>query len=55
MFIAIHERRPEVPVRLIMFPQENHEVSRSGLLRHRQVHVDEMINWFDKYVKEVQA
>lgn len=55
MFIAIHERRPEVPVRLVMFPEENHEVSRSGLLRHRQVHVDEMINWFNQYVKEVQA
>ena len=55
MFIAIHERRPEVPVRLVMFPEENHEVSRSGLLRHRQVHVDEMIKWFDTYVKEVQA
>ena len=55
MFIAIRERRPDVPVKLVMFPKENHEVSRSGLLSHRKTHVSEMCGWFDRFLKEVQA
>ena len=55
MFIALKERRKDVPVRLVMFPKENHEVSRSGLLAHRQTHVREMCDWFDRFLKEVQA
>ena len=30
MFVSMKERRSEVPVRLVMFPGENHEVSRAG-------------------------
>ena len=58
MFIALHERRPEVPVRLVMFPKANHNVSREGLLPHRICHVQEMVNWFSRYLsdgKEAQA
>ncbi|MGN1018809.1 MAG: prolyl oligopeptidase family serine peptidase [Aristaeellaceae bacterium] len=55
MFIALKERRRDVPVRMVMFPGENHEVSRSGLLSHRQTHVREMCDWFDRFLKEVQA
>ena len=55
MFIALRERRPDLPVRMVMFPRENHEVSRSGLLSHRQTHVSEMCDWFDRFLKEVQA
>lgn len=52
MFISIHERLPEVPVRLVMFPGENHNVSRTGLMHFQQRHVQEMIDWFVKYLKE---
>ncbi|MBQ9326577.1 MAG: S9 family peptidase [Clostridia bacterium] len=52
MFISLHERKPEVPVRLVMFPGENHNVSRTGLLHFQKRHVQEMIDWFDRFLKE---
>ncbi len=52
MFISIHERIPDLPVRLVMFPGENHNVSRTGLIHFQQRHVQEMVDWFTKYLKE---
>ena len=52
MFISMHQRIPDVPVRLVMFPGENHNVSRTGLMHFQQRHVQEMIDWFCKYLKE---
>lgn len=52
MFVSLHQRRPEVPVRLVMFPGENHGVSRTGLLHFQQRHVQEMIDWFTRFLKE---
>ncbi len=52
MFISMHERRKDVPVRLVMFPGENHNVSRTGLLHHQQKHVQEMVDWFNRFLKE---
>ncbi|MCI8505163.1 MAG: prolyl oligopeptidase family serine peptidase [Lachnospiraceae bacterium] len=52
MFVSMHQRRPEVPVRLVMFPGENHGVSRTGLLHFQQRHVQEMIDWFTRFLKE---
>lgn len=40
-----------VESRLIMFRGENHELSRSGKPKHRIRRLNEIINWFDKYVK----
>ncbi|MBQ9306534.1 MAG: prolyl oligopeptidase family serine peptidase, partial [Clostridia bacterium] len=51
MFIGLHELHPEVPVRLVMFHEPNHSVSRTGLLPHRQRHVQEMVDWFDRYLQ----
>lgn len=52
MFVSMHQRRPEVPVRLVMFPGENHGVSRTGLLHFQQRHVQETIDWFARFLKE---
>lgn len=52
MFIAIKERNPQVPVRLVMFPGENHGITRIGKLHHQIRHLQEMIDWFVKYLKE---
>ena len=52
LFIAMKERRPEVPVKMVMFPEANHGVSRTGVLQHRRKHVQEMTDWFEKYLKE---
>ncbi len=54
MFISIKERLKDVPVRLVMFPGENHGVSREGLMYFQQRHVQEMVDWFDLYLKGAQ-
>lgn len=40
-----------VDARLCMFRGENHELSRSGKPRHRVKRLEEMTNWFEKYLK----
>lgn len=40
-----------VDARLCMFKGENHELSRSGKPRHRVRRLEEMTNWFEKYLK----
>ena len=52
LFIAMKERRPEVPLRLVMFPEENHEITRSGNLLNQIRHLEELTGWFDRWLKE---
>jgi len=40
-----------VESRLCMFKGENHELSRGGKPLHRQRRLDEITNWFEKYLK----
>ena len=40
-----------VDARLCMFRGENHELSRSGKPRHRARRLEEITNWFEKYLK----
>jgi dipeptidyl aminopeptidase/acylaminoacyl peptidase len=40
-----------VDSRLCMFRGENHELSRSGKPKHRIKRLEEITNWFDKYLK----
>ena len=40
-----------VEARLCMFRGENHELSRSGKPKHRVRRLEEMTNWFEKYLK----
>ena len=40
-----------VDARLCMFRGENHELSRSGKPKHRIRRLQEITNWFDKYLK----
>lgn len=51
VFVAMKERNPEVPVRLVMFPEENHAMTRTGKLHHQIRHLQEMADWFTKYLK----
>jgi dipeptidyl aminopeptidase/acylaminoacyl peptidase len=41
-----------VDARLCMFRGENHELSRSGRPKHRTRRLQEITQWFDKYLKE---
>ncbi len=52
LFIAMRDRNPEVPVRLVMFPEENHGVDRTGKLYNQIRHLQEMCDWFVKYLAE---
>ena len=55
LFVSVHERHPELPVRLVMFPDENHGVTRTGKPAAQIRHLREMCEWFAKYLKaEVQ-
>jgi len=49
MFRALkYLRRPVVMVR---FPEESHELSRSGKPWHRIERLRHIVAWFDKYLK----
>ena len=50
LFIAMKDRNPEIPVRLVMFPTENHGVDRIGKLYNQIRHLSEMTDWFTTYL-----
>ena len=52
VFIPMKERNPEIPCRMVMFPNENHGMIRNGKLYHQVRHLQEMTNWFIKYLIE---
>jgi acylaminoacyl-peptidase len=48
MFTAL--RYHGVESRLVMFREENHELSRSGKPKHRIRRLEEILGWFDKHL-----
>jgi dipeptidyl aminopeptidase/acylaminoacyl peptidase len=36
---------------MVLFPGENHELSRGGKPIHREKRLSEIVKWFDKYLK----
>jgi len=48
LFTALKWLRREVV--FVRFPNENHELSRSGQPRHRVERLEHIINWFKKYI-----
>lgn len=40
-----------VPTVMVRFPRESHELSRSGEPWHRVERLDNILNWFDKYLQ----
>ena len=49
MFTAL--RYHGVESRLVMFREENHELSRSGKPKHRLRRLEEILAWFNRYLK----
>jgi len=49
MFTAL--RYHGVDSRLVLFREEDHELSRSGKPKHRARRLQEMLDWFDRYLK----
>ncbi|MBQ8161608.1 MAG: S9 family peptidase [Clostridia bacterium] len=50
LFVAMKERRRDVPVRLVMFPKENHALTRTGNMKAQVRHLQEIVEWFVKYL-----
>lgn len=50
IFTAMKERHPDIPARLVAFPGENHNISRTGKLYHQILHLKELVDWFTKYL-----
>jgi dipeptidyl aminopeptidase/acylaminoacyl peptidase len=50
-FVALMEQG--VDTELVRFPDENHELSRSGKPKHREERFHHILRWFDKYLKTV--
>jgi dipeptidyl aminopeptidase/acylaminoacyl peptidase len=44
-------RRSGGTVKMLRYPREGHEMSRSGEPEHRVHHLKEMLKWFDAYCK----
>ena len=55
LFIAMKERHPDVPCRLVMFPEENHALTRTGKLYNQIKHLQEMVDWFVKYLQKEEV
>jgi len=50
MFRALKYRK--VPTVMVRFPNESHELSRSGAPWHRIERLQHIVNWFDKYLQD---
>jgi len=48
-FVALRELG--VDTEMVRFPDENHELSRSGKPKHREERLRHILRWFDKYLK----
>ncbi len=55
IFIAMKDRNPEVPVRLVRFPNENHALTRTGKLHYQMRHLRELVNWFCQYLRKEEC
>ncbi|HUJ50780.1 MAG TPA: S9 family peptidase [Bryobacteraceae bacterium] len=49
MFRALKYRK--IPTVMVRFPGETHELSRSGMPRHRVERLEHIVAWFDKYLQ----
>jgi dipeptidyl aminopeptidase/acylaminoacyl peptidase len=48
-FVALKQQG--VPTELVRFPDENHELSRSGKPKHREERLKHMLRWLNNYLK----
>jgi len=49
LFIALKKMKKDVE--LVRFPDENHDLSRTGKPKHRIERLRHILRWFDKYLK----
>jgi len=49
LYTALHLRG--IPTRFVRFPDESHGMSRNGKPAHRLQRLDEIINWYDRFLR----
>lgn len=50
LYVAVKDTHPDLPVRLVLFPDSNHGLTMEGPMHLRISHYHEMIEWFLKYL-----
>lgn len=50
LYVAVKDTHPDLPVRLVLFPDSNHELTMTGAMELRVAHYGEMVGWFEKYL-----
>ena len=50
LYVAVKDTHPDLPVRLVLFPDSNHELTMSGVMELRIAHYKEMVKWFKQYL-----
>ncbi|MGI6039226.1 MAG: prolyl oligopeptidase family serine peptidase [Eubacteriales bacterium] len=50
LFVAVKDTHPDLPVRMVLFPDSNHSLLTEGPIDLRIIHYNEMIDWFKKYL-----
>ena len=54
LYTAIKDTQPELPVRMVLFPDSNHSLTTEGPMRLRKAHYRETLDWFAKHLPEVK-
>ncbi len=55
LFNVIRALRPEIPCRMVVFPGENHSLTRTGLMHNRIRHMLEIRMWMERFLKEQES
>ena len=50
LYTAVKDTHPDLPVRMVLFPDSNHSLTMEGPMHLRIAHYRETINWFVKYL-----
>ncbi|MTI95905.1 MAG: S9 family peptidase [Firmicutes bacterium] len=50
LYTAVKDQHPNLPVRMVLFPNSNHGLTMSGPMYLRIIHYNENIRWFKKYL-----
>lgn len=50
LFVAVKDTHPDLPVRLVLFPGANHELTMEGSMELRIEHYRQMVEWFQTYL-----
>ena len=50
VYHVLRSLKPELPVKIVIFPEENHGVTREGKMHNQIRHMKEMTEWFEEYL-----